>query len=221
MENSKLSRFYQFISLFIISLAGLIPQAVRAEAEVPLAQFFIQEDHNGDGSPDWASWRAEFQGQVFQISVYDGLGNMQQASSWQDAADFDDDTWVFDRDADGLLELVVRFTLDADGQRKALLWDDQNKDGRVVIKEGEDGLEILRIRLPHPGRDQPGRMAAANVVKLILGWFLIMTVLKGADRTACRRLFCGYSHWTVNQICRSVFSMTTPMESLTILIAVC
>ena len=81
---------------------------------------------------------------------------MQQASSWQDAADFDDDTWVFDRDADGLVELVVRFTLDADGQRKALLWDDQNKDGRVAFEEREDGLKILESDYPTLVVTSPG-----------------------------------------------------------------
>lgn len=152
----KLSTFHQFFTLFIILLAGLLPQAVQAQAQVPPAQFFIQEDHNGDGRPDWASWRAEFQDQIFQISVYDGNGNMQPASSWQDAADFDDDTWVFDRDADGLVELVIRFTRDTDGQRKALLWDDQNKDGRVAFEEKAGVLKILESDYPTLVVSSPG-----------------------------------------------------------------
>ena len=146
-----------FLLIIILSCGFVKPLNVaNVKLRVPLAQFFIQEDHNGDGRPDWASWRAEFQGQIFQISVYDNLKNMQQASSWQDAADFDDDTWVFDRDADGLVELVVRFTLDADGQRKALLWDDQNKDGRVAFAEKEDGLKILESDYPTLVVTSPG-----------------------------------------------------------------
>src|SRR5215212_649094 len=115
----------------------------------PIAQVsgFRQQDTDGDGQPDVAVLECAFATAADRVTVVDGGGTMRWATEWQQAVDFEDDTWIFDPGATGRARLVIRFSRDAVGSGPiAELYDDQDGDGvvryriesrRVVVTEGQ------------------------------------------------------------------------------------
>jgi hypothetical protein len=75
------------------------------------------------------------------VLVYDAGGKLRKASDPATAVDFSDETWLFDHDVDGRAELVVVF-LQAGGESVALLFDDQDGDGRVSYGVADCRLEV-------------------------------------------------------------------------------
>ena len=89
-----------------------------------------QADLNGDGSPDRTTILCSFATENDRVEVYDGARDMAWSNDWEQATDFDNDTWLFDVGNDGSANLILVFAAQA-GQKQAYLYDDRNGDSQV------------------------------------------------------------------------------------------
>ncbi|HEX2514571.1 MAG TPA: hypothetical protein VH257_07675, partial [Chloroflexota bacterium] len=114
---------------FALSLA--LPPAEAAEG---LRCFgTVQYDLDVDSRPDLMVIDCTFATERDFVYVYDGGGNMRPAERWEDAADFRDDTWLFDVGGDGSFDLALVFAQEG-GRDVAYLYDDQDGDGKVSVR---------------------------------------------------------------------------------------
>lgn len=73
-----------------------------------------------------ASWLTDHD----RVLVVDPAGDMDNAADPRSAADFVNDTWIFDAKADGRAELIITFATEGD-HSVAYLYDDRDGDGAV------------------------------------------------------------------------------------------
>jgi len=131
-------RIQTLVTWTTLALLLLLPQAFSpaalAQSPAPegvVVDHLVQEDLDGDGSPDRTTIYCRFATESDAVQVYDGSGDMVSAADWRQAVDFDDDTWVYDVGADGDADLIVVFARRGE-QYVATVHDDRNADGRVA-----------------------------------------------------------------------------------------
>ncbi len=121
--------------LSIVAAWGLIAvvlpaPAVAADDGVRILST-SQTDVNGDGRPDVTTIDAAFITSHDRIDVFDGDASMVTTTDWRRATDFRADTWLYDIQADGSVQLIVRYAVE-DGHAVAYVYDDRNGDGNVA-----------------------------------------------------------------------------------------
>jgi hypothetical protein len=121
-----------------------------ALATLPLPEGVIvrlvaQDDLDGDSLPDRTNIHCDFGTGNDLVQVYDGAGNMQASLDWQQATDYEDDTWIFDASDDGEADLVIAFHHDGEAL-VAELYDDRDADGKVSYSAAGG-----RVRVTEPG----------------------------------------------------------------------
>jgi hypothetical protein len=125
------------LAVLVLSSPWVALAAPPATQGVPLTAL-SQHDDNRDGRPDHTTILCSFATAGDRIDVFDGAANMVASDDWQQATDFDDDTWVFDAGNDGLADLVIAFSTDGE-QHVAYLYDDRTNDHRVAygVRNGD------------------------------------------------------------------------------------
>jgi len=101
-----------------------------------------QQDLNNDGKPDLTIIDCAFATGHDRIYVYDQGNDMRSSADWQDATDFNNDVWLYDIDADGTIQLIVKYQ-DENGHATAYLYDDQDDDGQVNYKITGTKVKVL------------------------------------------------------------------------------
>jgi hypothetical protein len=105
----------------------------------------FQKDEDRNGTPDHTVILCSFATESDRVDVFDGAGNMIASDDWQQATDFDDDTWVFDAGDDGLADLIITFSTVGD-QHVAYLYDDRTDNGRVAYGVRNGNVTITESR---------------------------------------------------------------------------
>jgi hypothetical protein len=132
-----------FVACVLFGLAAGAARADSPTSEGVTVYSVSQDDLNGDGSPDRTTILCSFATSNDRVEVYDGARDMVASEDWEQATDFDDDTWLFDVGNDGTVNLVIVFGTEG-AEHIALVYDDRSgdnrvslhmKDGRVVVDE--------------------------------------------------------------------------------------
>lgn len=149
---SKLQCRATLLVLLLTCLA--YPLTVRAETSPqfrPLQVFGLkQQDLDGDGTPDLTSITCAIESPQDRVLVLDGGNNMRQASSWSEATDFTDDTWIFHVGAEANSEratLIIAFSRDGDDTLARIYDKSLAADG---IQYSIDGHYITFRQPPSP-----------------------------------------------------------------------
>jgi len=119
-------------ALLILSHPQVVLAAPRAIEGVTIADL-SQEDEDQDGILDHTIILCSFATEGDRIDVFDGARDMVASDDWQQAADFDNDAWVFDAGGRGRASLIIVFTTQGD-QHIATLYDDRDGDGKVSYR---------------------------------------------------------------------------------------
>jgi len=121
------------VCLLVWLLFELVLVRLVSAAESPRVFGILQYDLDSDGRPDLTVIDSMFVTERDFVYVYDGGSDMRVATTWQEAVDFQNDTWLFDIGADGSIDLVIVFRQE-NGRDIAYIHDDQNRDGRVNVR---------------------------------------------------------------------------------------
>jgi hypothetical protein len=106
-----------------------------------------QRDQNSDGQPDVTVIRMNYITQNDLVVVYDGGGDMQSGTTWQETTDFENDTWLFDISGDSNIQLVLQFRR-TDEKLLALIYNDVTNDGIVDVRLDNGAISIPETRFP-------------------------------------------------------------------------
>lgn len=124
------------------------PAAQESQAAVQIFSV-TQEDRNGDGQPDITEIRCSIVTPNDRVLVYDGGRNMRRSDRWEQAADFSDDTWVFDIGGNGgsnQATLIIVFSTEG-GDSLARIYDQTNAN---PIQYEASGNSVQVITPPYP-----------------------------------------------------------------------
>jgi len=148
LANLSLRTIHHLVIAWVAAgVAVLMPLFMAHAGEDPggfIVTAVTQLDLNGDGLPDRTDIRCDFGTGNDLVQVYDGARNMQTSVDWQQATDFEDDTWVFDASSDGKADLVIVFVGDGEAL-VAELFDDRDGDGKVSYS-----IPLGRARVTEP-----------------------------------------------------------------------
>ena len=130
-----LATFIAFVILIPTARDGSTAPSRQVSGRLPgtpnvQVQLVQQLDLDGDGQPDVTVIDCSFATARDRVLVVDGGHNMVDSTSWEEATDFVDDTWIFDVGSTGRAKLIIRFSQE-DGHDVAYLYDDQDGDGFV------------------------------------------------------------------------------------------
>lgn len=138
----KLMRLLAALFLPALVLLFLGTRTTWAQEGQGCDQLLRYLDLNGDGTPDAAVLQCQFEpGGNDQVTVVDGSNDMRWDAPWQEVVDFQNDTWIFDHQADGKANLIVVFGREG-SSLVADLYDDRNGDGEVSYQIVDGRVEI-------------------------------------------------------------------------------
>jgi hypothetical protein len=108
---------------------------------VPLAcsqtvQSISFQNLDSDSKSELAIITTVFNGRTYEISVYDGDGDMIESQDSKLCCDFDSDTWIFDSGADGKSELIIDFG-EYNNSNSALIYDDIGGEVTYSVSNGK------------------------------------------------------------------------------------
>jgi hypothetical protein len=119
---------------FLLAIGVTLACTFQARADDGITVFKVtQQDVDQDGDPDLTTINCSFVTPNDKVTILDQGDDMAWSQDWEAATDFENDSWIFDAQGDGLAELIVVFG-HKDGDQSAYFYDDQNGDGHVAYE---------------------------------------------------------------------------------------
>ena len=129
--------------LIVLFLSSLNPLCVLAQSEIEFkVKHISQKDLTGDGLPDITNILCSFASESDLIVVYDGGQDMLWGDDIKYITDFDNDTWIFDANGDGSVELIIEFTSD-EASKTALIYDLQGDNSSINYKLVDNKVVVI------------------------------------------------------------------------------
>lgn len=134
------------IVIAVLMVVTSAPPPAYADGEGPTILSINQEDLNGDGRLDVTVIDAAFATEHDRITVFDRGRRMIASTDWREAAEFENDIWLYDIGVDGTVQLIVVYQIER-GHATAYVYDDQDGDGQVAHEL--NGTQVVILESPY------------------------------------------------------------------------
>lgn len=168
------------VLLLLLLLAAVAPPRAVAgslpadELTADVRVFSVnQQDLDGDGAPDLTVIDCAIVTPYDNVWVFDGGRNMRTSGKWEEATDFEDDTWVFDIGGAGTTNratLIIAFATSGD-DTVARIYDGSVTSGVVRYEVQGRDLQVLEPNYPSMViRAKGGWLSADGTLNYNLIW---------------------------------------------------